>query len=109
MWPATDQEPVLGSYSSALESSPVLLMPPATSTFPSGSSAVAASCRATCKLPVGVHVPVLGSYSSAVETIPVLPTPPATSTSPSGRRAAEKLNRAVAIDPVDVHVRVAGW
>ena len=91
MFPAGLPCPVAGSYTSAelsvrKEPCPFIPRPPATSTFPPGSSAEVWNCRAVARLPVKLHFPVVGSYSSALavrtpgETYP-LPT----NTLPFGR------------------------
>src|SRR5919202_3273900 len=70
MLPVAVHVPVLGSYSSALERVQVGSQgpkPPATKTFPLGSSVAVCSTRAVLMLAVAVHMPVLGSYSSALE------------------------------------------
>ena len=57
--------------------------------------------RASCMLPVALHVPLPGSYSSAEAVDPFGPVvPPATSTLPSVSRVAVKLVLASIIAPV---------
>ena len=100
------------SNSSALAVGPKLLSsPPATRTFPLGSSVVVWYSRAVTNTPAGAHVPVAGSYSSQEPRKPLLlldPKPPATRTLPSGRRMAVCLSRAIVIEPVTLHAPVFG-
>src|ERR1700686_1923788 len=72
MFPVALQDPVSGLYSSAVAAPPqralgglVLSMPPATSTWPLGSSVAVAKVCGVAIFPVAVQVPGLGSYSSA--------------------------------------------
>jgi hypothetical protein len=57
MLPVTVHVPVAGLYSSALLRKPVVPSPPATSTWPFGSSVAVWSVRAVFKLPVFAQVP----------------------------------------------------
>src|SRR5215469_116746 len=67
MLPVTDQVPVAGLYSSALASGKLPPPePPAASTWPFCSSAVAASVRGVFIWPVTVQAPVAGLYSSGL-------------------------------------------
>src|SRR5439155_9811479 len=92
------------SPSSALRRTPLLLIPAATSTLPSGSNVAVCAKRAVLRLPVALHVPLAGSYSSALLTGPLLLCPPATSTLPSGSNVAVGAERAVVRLPVLLHV-----
>src|SRR6516225_124023 len=62
MLPVTDQVPVAGLYSSALDRTivPVTEVPPATSTWPSGSNVAVAPARGMFIWPVTAQVPVVG-------------------------------------------------
>ena len=110
--PVGIHRPIAGSYSSTLfvtvlrESSP-----PATSTWPEGSSVAVWRLRPVLSGPVDVHFPVAWSYSSLAARGPPgqqLGDPPAISTWPEGSSVAVWSERAVPRSPVEVHRPVAG-
>ena len=88
MLPVVVHVPVFGSYSSV----PVFAVtkfPPATSTWPLGSSVAVWKARGVLMRPVVVHVPLVRSYSSALSKMLLLGLiPPATSTWPLGSSVA---------------------
>src|SRR3989449_6109610 len=111
MLPVALHVPVAGSYNSAEASDGkgYALVPPASSTRPSGSSAAAGACRPSLRVPVDVHVPDAGSNSSAeVHMWPQRSPPPATSTRPSCRTTAAGLLRGTLRGPVSVQVPATG-
>jgi hypothetical protein len=76
MLPVALHVPVLGSYSSAdasafHDASSFESIPPATRTFPSGSSVAVWSLRATAMLPVERHVPTAGSADAVGATVTI--------------------------------------
>jgi hypothetical protein len=90
MLPVGTQLSVAESYNSA-----VAVPPPATSTWPLGSSVAVWPYRGVLMLAVGAQVPVVGSYNSAlVRAVPVTVQgeakehPPLTSTWPLGSSVA---------------------
>src|SRR5947209_3637825 len=101
MLPAGDQLLLAGSYSSALaRGTNPPPWPPATSTFPSGSSVAVGAKRAVAMLPAEDQLLVAGSYNSALakgSLAPSSPPPPATSTLPLGSCVAVCAKRAVAM------------
>src|SRR5437764_163130 len=110
MLPVGAQVFVPGSYSRAVltagKSDPTAAQqPPATRTWPLGSSVAVWPMRAVAMLPVTVHVPLAGSYSSALLSgQAVLVQPPATRTFPLGSKVAVCRVRAVVRLLVTVHV-----
>ena len=111
IFPVAVQDPLPGSYSSAVASGIIPpVPPPGTSTLPSSSSVAVLErtplpSRVTM-LPVVVQDPLPGSYSSADVPLPL--SPPATSTLPSGSSVAVLPWRGVVMLPVAVQVRVLG-
>src|SRR5260221_5173088 len=93
------QLPVAGLYSSAVAVNVTLILPPdgliltippATKTWPFGSSVAVWDSRGVVMLPVTLHLPETGSYSSALVSLfaDVPSPPPATSTRPLGSNVA---------------------
>src|SRR5438034_10181174 len=81
--------------------------PPASRTFPFGSTTAAASQRGSCIEPVNVQLPVAGSNNSALER-KVLPAPPAARTFPLANRVAVALWREVLRPPARCQVPATG-
>jgi len=110
MLPVAAKVPAAGSYISAPAiaigapplppPSPLLLSPPAMSTFPLNSNVAVWNALATVMLPVAVKVPNAGSYSSALASDRETPTPPAMRTLPFGSNVAVWANRATVTLPV---------
>src|SRR6185295_14156982 len=68
--PVDVQDPVAGSYTSAIFDGLEPVVPPATSTVPSGRSTATCCPRASDIEAAAVHVPVTGSYNSADGRLP---------------------------------------
>src|SRR6516165_10077488 len=106
MLPVTDQVPVAGLNSSALASAKLLPEPPATSTWPSGSSVAVALIRGVFSWPVTAQVPVAGLYSSGLGSAGAPPPElaPVISTWPSCSSVATPSVCAACMLPVAVKV-----
>ena len=57
MIPVGEKVPLIGSYSSALDRTPLALIPPATRTFPSANRVAVWASRSVPMLPVGKNPP----------------------------------------------------
>src|SRR5205085_11844558 len=80
--------------------SPLLLSPPATSTWPFGSSVAVPSSLGVAMLPVALKVPLAGLNSSALLVAAPAISPPVISASPFGSAVAVKFVRAAPMSPV---------
>src|SRR5262245_11228559 len=86
----------------------VLAAPPATRTFPFGSSRAAASQRGSCIEPVKFHAAVEGSNNSALDKKLLFPKPPAARTFPLDNKVAVADWRGAFIAPPGCQLRLAG-